>query len=145
MSGVELLTRNVDVAASDATEAVAAVERALANLPGAEGGQVTLVLTDDDEITALNREYRSIDAATDVLSFPFDDEFVPEEERSYLGDVVIALPYATRQAQRAGHSVADELALLAVHGLLHLLGYDDETDEGAARMRAMERSLGVRH
>ena len=90
MSGVELLTRNVEVSASDATETVAAVEHALASLPGAADGQVTLVLTNDDEITALNREYRSIDTPTDVLSFPMAEDPVLE------GEIVVSADTARR-------------------------------------------------
>ena len=72
---------------------------------------------------ALNRQFRGKDAVTDVLSFP-------SETRGFMGDVVIASGVATQQAKAAGHTVQTELRVLALHGLLHLLGYDHESDEG---------------
>ena len=93
---------------------------------------MTVALVPDPRIRALNRQYRKRDAPTDVLSFPAD-------ERGYLGDVVIARGVAKRQARAAGHSLATELRVLALHGLLHLLGYDHERDDG--RMARFERRL----
>ena len=93
---------------------------------------MTVALVRDARVRALNRQYRKIDRPTDVLSFPSD-------EPGYLGDVVIAAGVATRQAHAAGHSVAAELRVLALHGLLHLLGYDHERDDG--RMARLERRL----
>ncbi|MDQ2799511.1 MAG: rRNA maturation RNase YbeY [Armatimonadota bacterium] len=86
------------------------------------------MLCDDAFIRDLNRTWRGKDKATDVLSFAQDDSEI-------LGDIVIALPTARYQAQAAGWPQESELALLAVHGLLHLLGYDDETADGARRMQ----------
>jgi len=83
-------------------------------------------------VRELNRRYRGKDAATDVLSFQADE---PGE----LGDVVIALGVARRQAREAGHSLQTELRVLALHGLLHLLGYDHERDDG--QMRRLEQRL----
>lgn len=90
--------------------------------------EISVVLCDDPFIQTLNAEYRGKDKPTDVLSFAQDD---PE----ILGDIVISLPTATRQSQAAGWSVESEIALLGVHGLLHLLGYDDETVAGAWDMQ----------
>lgn len=105
--------------------------------------EMTVVIADDDTITRLNREYRGIDAPTDVLSFPAGS--MPEEiddEPPYLGDLVIAYPYALAQAQREGHTPADSFALLVVHGTLHLLGYDHDTPENRATMwQAQEHAL----
>lgn len=85
---------------------------------------------------ALNRQFRGTDHATDVLSFP-------SEERGFLGDVVIASGVAARQAREAGHSLLIELKVLSLHGLLHLLGYDHETDQGKmARVEARLRKKG---
>jgi probable rRNA maturation factor len=82
---------------------------------------------------ALNRQFRGKDMATDVLSFP-------SESRGFLGDIVIAAGVAARQARDAGHSVQTELRVLSLHGLLHLLGYDHETDDGQmARVEARLR------
>jgi probable rRNA maturation factor len=89
----------------------------------------------------LNRAFRGKDYATDVLSFPPGDEEAPIRER-YLGDIVIATGVAHRQADAAGHPVTTELRVLALHGLLHLLGYDHETDDG--RMARVEARLRKR-
>ncbi len=90
---------------------------------------LTLVLTGDEEIRILNRDFLGTDVPTDVLSFPAD-ETDPETGHHYLGDVIISLPRAAEQAARGGHSLADEVQLLVVHGVLHLLGYDHaEADE----------------
>ena len=90
--------------------------------------EISVVLCDDPFIQDLNRDYRGKDKATDVLSFAQDDP-------SILGDIVISLPTAARQAAAAGWPLESEIALLGVHGLLHLLGYDDETAEGAWEMQ----------
>lgn len=96
-------------------------------------GGITIVLTDDDEVRALNREYRHIDSVTDVLTFPAEplpaDVAQALAEPPYLGDLVIAYPYTCAQAERLGHSPADSLSLLVVHGTLHLLGHDHDTPE----------------
>src|SRR5436189_87235 len=95
-------------------------------------GTVSIALVSDDRIRALNRTYRGTDSATDVLSFSYDDQ-------SFLGDIVIARGVAKRQAREAGHSEATEIRVLALHVLLHLLGYDHERDAG--RMRRVEERL----
>jgi len=90
---------------------------------------VTVVLVGDEEMIHLHEAYRNEPVTTDVLSFPYDQsEPDPSGEMvGYLGDVVICYPQAARQAEEEGHSTQNELDLLAVHGTLHLLGYDDET------------------
>jgi len=95
-------------------------------------GGITIALVPDARVRALNKQFRGLDTATDVLSFP-------AEEPGYLGDVVIAVGVARRQARAAGHGLATELRVLALHGLLHLLGYDHERDDG--RMARLERRL----
>ena len=86
---------------------------------------LTVVLVDDDYIRNLNLQFRGIDAPTDVLSFSADPPPVTiEGEPPYLGDIIIAFPYAAAQAQQLGHALNDSLVLLVVHGTLHLLGYD---------------------
>ena len=120
---------------------------------GAPSGTVSVVITDDATVQALNREYRGLDEPTDVLSFglgglakPVEDApaeafVVPDELPLEIGEVVIAYPYAARQAAAAGRPVRDELALLVVHGVLHLLGHDHlEADEGDA-MRTREAAI----
>lgn len=102
---------------------------------------LTVVITDDESVAALNRQYRGIDTATDVLSFPADTPPVTlDDEPPYLGDLIIAYPYAAAQAMRAGHDVDDSLALLVVHGTLHLLGSDHDTPEHRAAMWAAQET-----
>ena len=100
-------------------------------------GAVSVALVSDRRVRELNRTYRRKDYATDVLSFPAAP-FALSPER-FLGDVVIARGVARRQAREAGHSERTELRVLALHGLLHLLGYDHERDDG--RMQRVERRL----
>jgi probable rRNA maturation factor len=95
-------------------------------------GTATVAIVPDARVRALNRQYRRTDRATDVLSFPAG-------EPGQLGDVVIAYGVARRQAAEAGHPIATELRVLALHGLLHLLGYDHEADNG--QMRRIEQRL----
>ncbi|MHB0912026.1 MAG: rRNA maturation RNase YbeY [Armatimonadota bacterium] len=102
--------------------------------------EITLVLTDDREIHELNRDYRGIDKPTDVLSFS-QLEGEPMIGEGLLGDVVISVETAKRQAEARGESLADELDLLTAHGVLHLLGYNDETDEEAEEMRTREKKI----
>jgi len=96
-------------------------------------GDLTIVLTDDAQLHELNRDYLGIDAPTDVLSFPAS-ETDPETARRYLGDILISVPRAEEQARAAGHELEAEVQLLAVHGTLHLLGYDHAEVEEKARM-----------
>lgn len=99
----------------------------------AADGDLTLVLTDDEQLHSLNREYLGVDAPTDVLSFPAS-ETDPETERRYLGDILLSIPRAEAQAQAAGHSLADEARLLVIHGVLHLLGHDHAEEAEKKRM-----------
>lgn len=113
---------------------------------GVQAGELTVVITDAEEVQALNRTFRDVDAATDVLAFPArEGEPIPlppeEAELPYLGDVIIAFPVAEAQAHRYGHSVQEELRLLLVHGILHLLGYDHATPEEEARMWARQTQI----
>jgi probable rRNA maturation factor len=108
--------------------------------PSRARGSVTVAIVSDARVRALNRQYRRKDEATDVLSFPASRlRHGKPDERGDLGDVVIAAGVAARQAREAGHSLAAELRVLALHGLLHLLGYDHERDDG--RMARLERRL----
>jgi probable rRNA maturation factor len=112
---------------------------------GVSSADVGVVVTGDATVRDLNRRYRGEDAPTDVLSFAFGEdagEFVlPPGESTRLGDVAISLPAARRQAKQAGHSLEREVALLLVHGLLHLLGYDHATDDDARVMRSRVSAL----
>jgi probable rRNA maturation factor len=118
-------------------------------LPRARG-DVTLALVSDAAIRRLNRRYARADHATDVLSFASDESAAascpaprrlrgPADGLEHLGDIVIATGVASRQAREAGHSLDTELRILALHGLLHLLGYDHTSDHGT--MASVERRL----
>ena len=123
--------------------------------PARARGGVTIAVVSDARVRGLNREYRKKDIATDVLSFPTDEPNQtsrgtrpstsgsgPATPGPLLGDVVIAAGVARRQADEAGHSMQTELRILALHGLLHLLGYDHEHDGG--QMARLERRLRLR-
>ena len=104
--------------------------------------QISLTFTDNEGIRCINRDYRGIDKATDVLSFPmleFDDdevdaEFEMENGLVLLGDIVISIERAKEQAQEFGHSIRREIAFLTAHSMLHLLGYDHVDDKEGERM-----------
>ncbi len=90
---------------------------------------IELVITDNDDIQKLNRKYRGIDKATDVLSFPYEKmKNVP------LGTIIISIDKVNEISKKMGHSAEEEFALLFIHGLLHLIGFDHETDEGEMRL-----------
>jgi probable rRNA maturation factor len=107
-------------------------------LPEAE---VSVLLTDDAGIAELNAAYRGKDGPTDVLSFAQREGEGADPEDPVLGDIVISIERAKEQAERYGHSVAREVGFLAVHGLLHLLGYDHETPEDEAVMMARTEAI----
>jgi probable rRNA maturation factor len=102
--------------------------------------ELTIVLTDDEQLHALNRDYLGVDAPTDVLSFPAA-ELDPETGARYLGDILISVPRAAAQAQARGHSLAAEAQLLVIHGVLHLLGHDHADSEDKARMWAAQAEI----
>jgi probable rRNA maturation factor len=120
-----------------------AVERSLI----AEGidydAELSLVVTDDETVYDLNLKYRNVDKTTDVLAFAFLEEpFVtPPSEITHLGEIIISYPQAERQAKGLKHSVTEELMTLVIHGVLHLLGYDDENEENARKMREREGDI----
>jgi probable rRNA maturation factor len=114
--------------------------RRLLEEAGRPEGEVSVVLTDDSEIRALNRRWRGKDYPTDVLSWPQDEESRPGEP-DLLGDVVISLDTAARQAEKRGWTLEEETALLLVHGILHLLGHEDDTETGSDAMKAVEARL----
>lgn len=104
---------------------------------------LTIVLTDDDEIRALNRDFRGVDAPTDVLAFSAH-ETDPQTNRHYLGDIIISWPRAIEQATVRGHSPEAEAQLLVVHGVLHLLGFDHDEPEAQERMWARQKAILAR-
>lgn len=143
-------------------ERLASVVTATLDRLGVTDAEVGIAVSSDEEIQAYNRDYRGVDAPTDVLSFPaqesadesgddspYDTPYVtsevPDELRAeldrHLGDILIAFPYAQRQAAHFGNSAADELLLLAVHGTMHLLGYDHVTPQDEAEMWALQEEI----
>ena len=98
---------------------------------GNGSGDISLVLTSDKKLRFLNQQFRGIDQATDVLSFPGE---MQGKGPRYLGDVIISVERAKEQAKEAGHSLHDELSLLTIHGVLHLLGYDHGEPTAKAKM-----------
>lgn len=118
---------------------------AVAHLHGLDDmTEVDITIVDDEEIHTLNREYRNVDRSTDVLSFALDEgeedepELIDGPEEHLLGDIIISAETAQRQGEEFGHGLEREIVYLAVHGLLHLLGYDHMTDEDKKIMRAKE-------
>ncbi|MEA5573248.1 rRNA maturation RNase YbeY [Calothrix sp. UHCC 0171] len=118
-----------------------------ANLPPAPSYEIGLRLTDDAEIQQLNSQYRHQNQPTDVLAFaalevdcPQPDELV-DADPLYLGDIIVSIDTAKRQAQGQGHTLSNELAWLSAHGLLHLLGWDHPDDESLRRMLEQQVKL----
>ncbi len=108
----------------------------------AESRFLSVVLTTDENIHEYNREYRSVDRPTDVLSFPADegdDLLTPPD--GFLGDIMISIPRAREQAKALGHSTEREILFLTVHGVLHLLGYDHMRPEDEQIMFPVQRSI----
>lgn len=103
--------------------------------------ELGIILVDNSYIQELNFTYRGIDFPTDVLSFNLQDEGAGIEEEPILGDVVISLEKAREQSLRYGHDIVHELAFLTIHGILHLLGYDHDTDEAEQEMKEKEGQI----
>jgi probable rRNA maturation factor len=115
-----------------------AIRQAAATTLKTDGAELAVVLTDDAAIRLLNRRWRGIDAATNVLSFPTKN---PGGTPPLLGDIVLAQETVAREAKAGRKPFAHHVAHLVVHGFLHLVGYDHERDEDAERMEAAERDI----
>jgi len=126
----------VAVAGAPTVSRVAAWTRSLLFEARAKRVSLSVLLCGDARMRTLNREWMGMDVPTDVLSFP-------SGEKDFLGDLVIDVPYAARQARRRGHPLEREVQILLAHGLLHLLGYDHETDGGAMFRRQRRILLSV--
>ena len=109
---------------------------------------LTVVIAGDAYVRDLNRQFRGVDAATNVLSFPADAPPAPlnaaDAEPPYLGDLIIAYPYTAHQAAEFAHALEDELVLLVIHGTLHLLSYDHDTPEHQDEMWSEQAELLTR-
>lgn len=135
--------------AVDAAHLVQAAQTTLTQ-QGQPQAALSIVIDSDAAVQALNVQFRGVDAPTDVLSFPADplpEGLAEADDAPYVGDLVIAYPYASTQAARLGHPLKDSLALLVVHGTLHLLGHDHDTPARKAAMWQAQaqalRALGI--
>ena len=118
----------------------AAIEAALAHRE--RNGEITVTLVDDEAIHEINRSYRNVDRPTDVISFPSEEgESIAAIPDGFLGDIIISVPRAQAQAEEYGHSFSRELSFLAVHGTLHLLGYDHMTEDEAKEMFGLQEDI----
>jgi probable rRNA maturation factor len=141
-----------DESAQSAIDVLALRELALAVLRAEQvpPSELSILLTDDAAVRELNRAYRGVDSATDVLSFAQDEGVPlarPDGARRHLGDVVVSIETARRQADEYGQTLDQEAGHLLVHGVLHLLGYDHETAADTAQMKSREDVIlgGVHH
>ncbi|HBL36031.1 MAG TPA: rRNA maturation RNase YbeY [Firmicutes bacterium] len=131
-------------------DAVISLTQRVLTAYGRNAAEVGITFTDEASIHELNREYRGIDRPTDVLSFALEegetgavtnvDDFA-EPLPELLGDIVVCLPFAVRQAEEYGHSFTRELLYLVLHGLLHLLGHDHQNEDEQHRMRMEEEKF----
>jgi probable rRNA maturation factor len=110
----------------------------VAKVLASPAAELSIAFVDDPQIHDLNRSYRQVDRPTDVLSFPAGEEPAPQDAPAPLGDVVVSLETAFRQAAEFGHSPERETGYLVAHGVLHLLGFDHEGEEERQAMRALE-------
>lgn len=117
-----------------------AARAALSHMSTVEDSELTVVIQSNEDLRNLNREFRGVDAPTDVLAFPAD-ELDPDSGNRYIGDIAIAYPYAREQAQQAGHPLEHELKLLVVHGVLHLFELDHVEPEDTREMWAAQYSI----
>ena len=130
----EALTPEEEAGIRTACEAALAVEGA--------AGDITVLVAGPDHIRQLNRDFRQVDRVTDVLTFPSrEGEDLPGSPDGYLGDIMICRSRAVEQAAEYGHSLSRELAFLAVHGTLHILGYDHMNEAEEQVMRARQRTI----
>lgn len=146
LEGSIFIHRESDTLAEDerqarAIEALAhAAEQTLQTARADPNAELTIVLSDDAQLQELNRQFLGIDAPTDVLAFPGGDTD-PDSQALYLGDVILSVQRAAAQAAAAGHSVHDELCLLVVHGVLHLLGHDHANEAEKVAMWTLQGQI----
>ncbi|MBA4600751.1 rRNA maturation RNase YbeY [Thermoactinomyces mirandus] len=139
----------IPVSQEEEKQLLSTIEKALrqaAKMENLSAADVSVMIVDNEQIHELNKEYRQVDRPTDVLSFPLwepDEDWVivEDEETVPLGDLVISLPKAREQAEEYGHTLERELGFLAVHGFLHLLGYDHESPEQEQEMFGRQEEI----
>lgn len=126
---------------TDINQLKLAADAALAHFDLKEMASFTILLTSDDRLRELNRRFLGYDESTDVLSFPAGEPMPGAEKNNYLGDIAISMPAVKRQATAVGHRMDDELKLLVVHGILHLMGYDHANAEEKNEMFALQDQI----
>lgn len=142
-----LVTRQAPSSAPLPSRQVRAIGERMLRFLGRDSDELSILLTDDAYIHTLNHEHRGKDRPTDVLAFPLEGEGEqgrlqgPAEASQLLGDVVISIDTAQRQARSRRRTLMDEVSFLLAHGILHLVGYDHQNDEEEARMNAMTKRL----
>jgi probable rRNA maturation factor len=119
---------------------IRSIQAALTSLEIDDQPALSVLLTGDQQIREFNSRYRGVDKATDVLAFPTDFED-PDLETRYLGDLIISVPRARQGARDRGHQLGEELQLLVIHGVLHLAGYDHQTQEGKEAMWSLQEQI----
>jgi len=124
----------------DASNLQTVADKVLAITQTSLESEIGLQIIQDDQMQQLNLEYMGVDSPTDVLSFPVPFQN-PDTGNPYLGDILISFPTAARQAEAAGHPVTEEISLLLVHGILHLLGYDHLTPEEKTAMWEIQDTI----
>jgi probable rRNA maturation factor len=129
-----------DIPCTDEIGKLETIARTVLEHESASPGDLSIVLTSEQRIHDLNLRFAQIDRATDVLAFN-DGSLEPETDRIYYGDVTIALPIALQQAKQANHTLAAELALLTIHGILHILGYNHQEEDERKRMWAIQAKI----
>jgi len=136
----EVILSLIEASSFDLADLEIAAQKTLMFVSASEDAGVTILISDDNQLRQLNQQFLGINEPTDVLSFPAG-HIDPDTNTLYLGDIVISYPRALDQATGAGHPVLDELKLLVVHGMLHLLGYDHADAEDEAIMWAAQDSI----
>jgi len=142
-----LVTRKAPASAALPSRQVRAIAQRMLSFLSRDRSELSILLTDDAYIRVLNRDHRGKDRPTDVLAFPQDadgevgTELMPSAPDQLLGDVVISLDTAERQARSRRRALIDEVSFLLAHGILHLVGYDHQDDAEEARMNAMTKRL----
>lgn len=136
---IDVFSETVEITDAERTGIARAAQAAL----DAEGrdGDLTILIDTPERIQTLNREFRHVDAVTDVLTFPAWEGEDPLSADGYLGDIMICYDRAVEQAETYGHSLLRELSFLAVHGVLHLLGYDHMTEADELIMREKQTTI----
>lgn len=130
----EYLSKGYDIRLTNAAQ------KALKKIIPDEDWNLTIVLTDNQELQKLNKQYLDIDAPTDVLAFPGDQSGLSNED-VYYGDIIISHPRAFAQANDSGHTVEQELELLVVHAVLHLLGFDHSEEKAKEEMWTVQQKI----